>query len=210
MEKIIEVLIVDIDRSRYTDQLLGDISKQTVEPDVFLFIQDSHDMVGLNRIWNAFYEQSECKYLSFLNNDIRIPKNFIEDTLDIFEKESDVSIVVHSTNHPDYTDVTDLNYVIYDSDLCQGWDFTIRREDYVRIPDDLDTFGGDDFLFYNQYRNGNKVAVAISSPIIHYHAKSRHYFRGDRQKERDNLRKYVPERMTYYSRYSRRDPCQMV
>ncbi len=97
-------------------------------------------------------------------------------------------------------------YEIARKRICQGWAFTIRREAYFPIPDDLRVFGGDDYLFTNLYLKGWQVAVALSSPIIHYHARSRRYFDGDRNEEARRLGKYVDRKLTYYGEYSRREP----
>jgi hypothetical protein len=48
----------------------------------------------------------------------------------------------------------------------------LRRELYVKIPDCLLFWGGDDILFRNLYDEGWKVAVANSSPIMHFRGKT--------------------------------------
>jgi len=158
--------------------------------------------LDLNRIWNTFATTNEEPYLCFLNNDVRIPKNFVADTIDILNKEPLVGCVLHSTNHPSYKIATKLNYKILTEPSTQGWDFTFRRECYRPIPDNLRTFGGDDFLFVHLNRKGWKTAVAISSPMIHYKSKSHQFFNGNRREEIINYNKFFYEKIRYGNEYT--------
>ena len=161
--------------------------------------------VDLNRIWNQHYYNSSSPYLCFLNNDVRITNNFIADTLAVFDAEPTVGCVIHTTNHPDYRASGPLDYKILEQQSIQGWDFTFRTEAYTEIPDDLKTFGGDDYLFANLYANGWKTAVVLSSPVIHYYAKSRKYYTGSRQTEAEALLAYGYPKL-HLCPYSRRYP----
>jgi len=218
-KEMIHILVVNLNNIEFTKNILEDLLKQTYPFQLtvidnnseeegtnkllvnysnkfknksFLFL---NDRVDLNRLWNEHYFSSQNKYLCFLNNDIRISRNFVEDTVSIFEKEPDVGCVVHTTNHPNYQSVTNLEYDIPYYKLIEGWDFTIRREAYSMIPRELKVFGGDDYLFNKLYDNNWKVAVALSSPVIHYKARSRRFFHGDRKEEVNNLRKYYSEKL---------------
>jgi len=162
--------------------------------------------VDLNRLWNRLYYNSKASYLCFLNNDVRIPYNFVEDTVNVFEKEKSVGAVVHATNHRNYKRVTELNYAILEERIIQGWDFTMRREVYTPIPEDLKVFGGDDWLFVKMYRKFWNTAVVVSSPIIHYNAMSRKYYKGDRKEEAEALLRYEIERLPYISKYTEKHP----
>ncbi len=139
--------------------------------------------IPLSRLWNQHYLNSESDLICFLNNDVIIPSNFVKDTVDIFNKEPSVGCVIHATNHPLYQETSNLKYEILTSPVTQGWDFTIRKSAYHLIPEEIKFFGGDDFLFNKLYEDGWKVAIALSSPIIHFKAKSRRYYPGDRQQE---------------------------
>ena len=198
MENIlISVQIININRIQYTSNLIFDLLRQTHRPEILVVDQGSDEIgtdealhqyalqqvriirnkknIPINRLWDSFYHTAVNKYLCFLNNDIRITSNFIEDTLDIFGRESKVGIVVHATNHPSYNKVTELKYKIIDTKIVQGWDFSIRRKLYRVIPSELRFYGGDNWLFNSVYNAGYKVAVVFSSPVIHYHSVSREY-----------------------------------
>lgn len=122
----------------------------------------------LNHIWNWFYKNTTNDYLAILNNDIEICDNFVSDAIKIFEKESDCGFIIHPTNRKEFTKSNKLKYEILETGYLQGWDFIIKREAYVPIPDDLWIYAGDDFLLKTLIYNGYKEIYDISSPIIHY------------------------------------------
>jgi GT2 family glycosyltransferase len=226
------ILIVNINNLKYLKNLIKDLQSQTapfkltvvdqgsVEKGTYAYLNCigtmpfTDDIIAnkenknLNLIWNKFYSRTTDSLLCFLNNDIRIPKNFVQNTIDIFLKEPKVGCVVHATNHPDYKKVTELSYVVLNEQIAQGWDFTILQSVYTPIPEDLVTFGGDDWLYSNMYKKGYKTAMALSSPIIHYHAQSRKYFTGDRTRVTDiYYSKYSNKKLLHYhSKYCRKKP----
>lgn len=223
---MIQFIIVNLNGLKYTGPLVEDLKRQTspfaatiydqasTQPGTDKFLSSLEQPfsyiknpthVPLNRLWNLHFQNSTAPYLCFLNNDIRVPVNFVEDTVAVFEAEPEVGCVIHTTNHPQYRECGPLDYVVLSNQVVQGWDFTFRREAYTIIPDDLETYGGDDFLFTYLYRNGWKVAVVLSSPIIHYYARSRRYYSGDRQLEAETYAKYGFRKL-YMCQYSRRFP----
>lgn len=203
MEKslLIHVLVVNINGLKYTLPLLDDLSAQTSSFKLTVIDQGSTEprtkealskIDGvifnstnrpLNYLWNEHADSCDSPYLCFLNNDLRIPKNFIANTVSILEYESTVGAVIHATNLPGCVESDKLVYEILPDGFMQGWDFTIRKKAFVPIPADLKTFGGDDWLFGNLQKNGWKVAVAFSSPIVHFYARSRRFYRGSREEE---------------------------
>lgn len=225
----IDILIVNLNNIGFTKSLLGDLLRQT-HPFSLTLIDNASEEIGtkeffddirskfdykvimfkgrvdLNRLWNSHYLNSREEYICFLNNDVRIPSNFVEDTVNIFEKEPSVGCVTHATNHPDYQKVMDLKYDIPEYKFVQGWDFTLRWGAFSMIPEDLKVFGGDDYIFNHFYNIGWKVGVALSSPIIHFKAKSRKYFNGNRKEETLNLRKLYPEKLMNGSLYTKERP----
>ena len=181
------ILVVTLHDDKMTQNLMQDLSEQWVMPKVRLFL--NKDNMDLCRIWNEYYLSTEDDLLCFLNNDTRISPNFVSDTVAIFDKEPEVGCVVHKQG-----DVSkwseELSYVIPDRKFCQGFDFSMRRKAYTLVPEDIRVFGGDDYLFYKLYENEWKVAVALSSPIIHYRAKSRRYYKYDRNEEMRSMMRY--------------------
>lgn len=196
----IRVLVVNINNLNYTKNCINDLLNQTnndfnitlidqgsieegtsdyldslSDNDNITIIRNGYN-VSLNKLWNDFAIENNEEYLCYLNNDVRLTNNFIQDTIDIFEKEDKTGIVIHSTNSFKYNHkIDELDYVIYDKKIKQGWDFTIRRNIYEKIPSDLKFYFGDDWLFHNCYEKGYNVAICLSSPIIHYAEKSAKY-----------------------------------
>lgn len=193
----IGILVVNYNNLEYTKNCVSDLFKQINQNFELWVVDQNSSEIGtkeylnelkqtnvsvienntnqdLNRVWNWFYENCESEYLCFLNNDVRISNNFTDDTINIFEKESQVGAVIHVTNNSKYVKAEHkLNYAILNPPLYQGWDFCFRRKAYTEIPDTLRIFGGDDFLFGNLNKNGYKTALVYSSPIIHYKEKTR-------------------------------------
>jgi glycosyltransferase involved in cell wall biosynthesis len=124
--------------------------------------------LSLHTLWNEFVLKNSYEYYSFLNNDMVIPKNFVSDTLEVFNREPSVGCVAHATNHPNYQECKPLEYEIFSDNYRQGWDFTMRREAYSPVPRSLQFFCGDDYLYEKLYQKGWKFAIVASSPIIHF------------------------------------------
>jgi hypothetical protein len=138
-------------------------------------LAESNENRNLNVLWNSFAKIMDAKYLCFLNNDIRITDNFLSDTVEVFEKEPEVGLVIHVTNHPKYLKAEEsLKYKVLETAMCQGWDFSIRSELYPEINTKrMSIFGGDDYIFAKLVKEGWKVAFVLSSPIIHFKEKTR-------------------------------------
>ncbi len=223
------IQIVNINNLCLTKDAIFDIRRQTspyflrvvdqdsTEPGTQLYLEGlpgqievvlNKENVPLNYLWNKFYSETDQPYLCFLNNDVRIPSNFVADTITIFDREPSVGIVIHSTNHPAFQKTTNLNYRILEDRYVQGWDFSIRRECFNPIPPKLKFYGGDEFLFFMADRMGYKVAVALSSPIIHYNSKSRRSAsRQIRREDQTYLREVLGiERVSFRNPYTKWHP----
>ncbi len=222
----LHIIVVNINNLDFTKNLIYDLLRQTEPFKLTLVDQGSKEEgtreyfnslvsnpninlqlnsenINLNHLWNNHYLNTNEPYLCFLNNDIRAPSNFVKDTVDIFEKEATVGCVVHSTNHPEYFRTSKLKYmVVRGGGFVQGWDFSVRRIAYSLIPEELDTFGGDDYLFNSLSAQGWRIALVLSSPIIHFKAMSHRYFEGDRNKVSENAKKYGLKRLPYRNLYS--------
>lgn len=232
IEKQLHILIVNINGLKFTKNVIGDLTRQTypfkltvvdqgsTEPltkdfldglyrvpflDVNVICNKSN--IDLNKLWNNFYLTTTEPYLCFLNNDVRIARNFVESSVQIFEREEEVGAVVHTTNHPSYNEaIGKLEYVVLGENIVQGYDFTIRREVYTPIPDDLKVFGGDDWLFVKMYRELWRTAMCLNSPIIHYKAQSRVYYEGNRKEVLEALELHGIERLSYRTKYTKSQP----
>lgn len=172
--KDFKIVIVDQNSSEEgTQEMLNGLTDERIE------IIRNNQNIPLNHVWNWFYINYDDDILCFLNNDVIIPNNFISDTLEVFNKESNVGIVVHSTNHEDYTKPKETTqYVIVEKGrYMQGWDFSIKRELFTLIPEEIKTYCGDDFLYYHLYKQGFDMAFLTSSPMIHFEGQSKKFMK---------------------------------
>jgi cellulose synthase/poly-beta-1,6-N-acetylglucosamine synthase-like glycosyltransferase len=133
----------------------------------------------VNEMWNWFANTSKADLICFLNNDVRLTKNFVSDTIELFEKEPKVGIAAHATNNPSFKKpLSKLLYqVVEPYKYMQGWDFTLRRKLFLDIPSEIKIYCGDDFIYHSMYIRGYDMAYIISSPIIHYEGQSKKYMR---------------------------------
>jgi GT2 family glycosyltransferase len=175
-QKYSEFKITVVDQDSYehgTKEMFEKIKDDRVE-----IIYNSEN-IPLNHVWNWFAENYNEEILCFLNNDVIIPDNFIGDIINVFSVEPNVGIVVHSTNHDEYTKKShDTEYKIAEKNkFMQGWDYSIKRELFVQIPKELKTYCGDDFIFQKVYDKGYDVAYLTSSPMLHFEGQSKKFLK---------------------------------
>jgi GT2 family glycosyltransferase len=194
----IRVLVINLNNKSYTETCINSLLNQKynnfkvtlydqnsnefgTEEMLNYFITKGVDVVKnktnnpVNSVWNWFYNTHTEDILCFLNNDVLIYDNFISDVLHVFKNEPNVGIAVHSTNHDDYTDKKETTeyQIVEPKKFMQGWDFSIRRDVFTLIPEELKTYCGDDFLFHNLYEKGFDLAYITSSPMIHFEGQSK-------------------------------------
>jgi ubiquinone/menaquinone biosynthesis C-methylase UbiE len=123
----------------------------------------------LNHLWNDYVKESSTEFICLLNNDVRISPNFLSSSISVLEKEPSVGFVNHVTNNLTYSSWSDsLEYVIMETPYRQGWDPTFRKSFYNQIPENLNFFYGDDFIYSKLYESGYKGAYILNSPMIHF------------------------------------------
>lgn len=193
MKDKITVLVVNHNQPEMTNKVIDDLLNQSFIPEIVVLnngctpdgrikhretdnptVFTNKKNVNLNTVWNSFELFTKNEYLCFLNNDVRIPRNFIKDTIEVLDKEQNVGIAIHATNNMNYIKPTDLDYtVLQNQPACQGWDFTIRKSIYPTISKNLRIFGGDDYVFAKVVKDGWKIAFITSSPILHLKEQTR-------------------------------------
>lgn len=197
--RTVAISLVNLNCLEHTKNLISDLDRQTYSDfEIFLYDQNSsesgteefltqmeqrtnctvirnnHNM-PLNHIWNDLNVRasSTVSFLTFLNNDIRITANYLQDTVYVLTHFNNIGIAVHVTNNPKhYTATRPTKYVMEDG-IKQGWEFTLRRSDWVDIPEILKFYCGDDFIFHKIYARKKRAGVILSSPIIHKLSKTR-------------------------------------
>lgn len=192
------ILIVNLNNIELTKKCINSLKKQTnknfkiflvdqnsdeIDTDVFLnechmyndiIVYKNHTNIPLNHVWNNFKYICDYEYLCYLNNDVIVSSNFIDDTINVLDNNKEIGVVIHVTNNTNYCQSSNvLNYTIPAPARYQGWDFTIKRELYPTIPEELLIFGGDDYIFAKLNTNNVKIGLIYSSPIIHFKEKTR-------------------------------------
>jgi len=189
---MISVLVVNLNNLNYTKDCIKDLLLQDIPSNITLVDQNSWEdgtseyledlsknthikvvrnsqNIPLNKLWNDFVENCEDEFVCLLNNDVRICPNFLSSALQIFEKEPGVGFVNHTTNSSEFSEWDySLNYVIMDQPYRQGWDPIFRKSSYSNIPESLEFFYGDDYIYSKLYENGGKGAYVLNSPILHF------------------------------------------
>jgi GT2 family glycosyltransferase len=194
----IRVLVINLNNKDYTKNCINSLLNQKYDDVKITLFDQNSNQVGteemlnnfidkgvnviknktndpVNSVWNWFYNNHDEDILCFLNNDVLIYDNFISDVMYVFKNEPNVGITVHSTNHDDYTtkkETTEYE-IVEPKNFMQGWDFSIRRDVFTLIPEQLKTYCGDDFLFHNLYEKKFDLAYITSSPMIHFEGQSK-------------------------------------
>jgi len=193
---MISVVIPVLNQLFLTSNLLKYISENTVKPaKIFLIDNNSSEDIksavdcykdlnivyikqrknyGVNAAWNIGIQFSEEGIISFLNNDIIIPKFFFEYIEELMTKNPKVGICVPTTVKDKSSVLTIDSYSdIRTSPLGkrEGWAFTMRTS-LARvcfpIPKELKFFFGDDYLFGRTLEMGYTVVKMENNPIYHY------------------------------------------
>lgn len=123
----------------------------------------------LNHVWNDFASSCETEFFCLLNNDIRLLPNFVSSSVEVMDLEPEVVVINHTTNHCNFSNYSPtLSYEVKVTAFRQGWDIFMRTKNWEPIPQQLEVFYGDDFIYSNVYIKGKKGAYVLNSPIIHY------------------------------------------
>ena len=126
--------------SLYISYMKGEFGKIN-----FLEVSNTGCNLPLNHLWNEFVSSSSTDFLCLLNNDVRLPPNFLSSSISVLEKEPLVGFVNHVTNNLNYSSWSDiLDYKIMEEPYRQGWDITCKKSCYNQIPKELTFFYGDE------------------------------------------------------------------
>lgn len=200
--KQLHVLVVNLDNLKFTKDCVNDLMRQS-DMDFDLTVVDNAsneldteiymdsllnnginvikltERMPLNHVWNQTFDDNEgAEYLCFLNNDVRVAHNYISTIKEAFACSPEVDIIGHVTNNPEYHVKDKLELKEFYRQMRQGWDYTIRRTAFVRIPDTLKVYFGDDWIYAQVYNSKRKAALILNSPMIHFIGQSIKSLRG--------------------------------
>lgn len=205
---MIDVVIPILNFSAYTHSILLDILNNSVHPrTIFIINNNSSDNsikiiedfksrlnikllnlrknIGVNSSWNIGLRLSTSNYISVLNNDLVLNKNFFYNIIETFKKHTDCGMLCPKTLQPlndeyDYTkDVQSIRNHNFAGSCTtnpvpwrQGWAFTVRQElkQYLKIPKELFNYCGDDYHFLTLSNMKKSILLMEENIIFHYNA----------------------------------------
>lgn len=189
----LRVIIPIVDRKRADVVLSGLEAQKNVWPDKVLIIDNTPDLerytfktdrfrvktfkplpvLGVNASWNwGLTFIGNCDFVSILNDDIMVRPRFVEYILVVFEQFPDCGVACPVT-------ITDLQqFETYFTEAPsrymsrrEGWAFTGRKkavfDKIPPIPEELETFCGDDWFWRGTYKLGYKWVKDGSNIIYH-------------------------------------------
>jgi beta-1,4-mannosyl-glycoprotein beta-1,4-N-acetylglucosaminyltransferase len=119
---------------------------------------------SVNKSWNIGVQKSKYEHVLLLNDDISVSNNVIIDT-DILLKDETIGVVTaHTTPTIHESNEIYIN-TIQSFEFLNGWFIGIRKNEWVDIPEYIDTFFGDIFI-HDQIINKKLDAVMIINNTI--------------------------------------------
>ena len=205
---MLDVVIPILNYSSYTRSILLDILNNSIHPKtIFIINNNSSDdsvkivesfksylnikllnlrkNIGVNSSWNIGLRLSTSNYISILNNDLVLNKNFFYNIIETFNRHTNCGMLCPKTLQPfndeyDYTKdiqrVKNYNFAgvckTYPVPWRQGWAFTVRQEykQYLKIPKELFNYCGDDYHFLVLSQMKKSILLMEENIIFHYNA----------------------------------------
>jgi GT2 family glycosyltransferase len=136
--------------------------------------------IGVNPAWNYSMDlaQDLNAHLAILNDDILVKKNFVTSAVKILESDEEalekIGLVVPCTTHEmekfKKYPFSDHGFNIHGISRREGWCMFLHMNlipDIERIPEEMKTFCGDDWIFHQVQQNGWLVVKDNLNVIYH-------------------------------------------
>ncbi|HPC84217.1 MAG TPA: glycosyltransferase family A protein [Thermoanaerobaculaceae bacterium] len=129
--------------------------------------------LGVNASWNAGLSLATCPLVSVLNNDLILPEGFFLRVKDSFNSDARLGMVVPALVSMPADVRAHKGQAVRLEPLRrrEGWAFTLRKEVFERagpIPEGLETYFGDDYLFAATLELGFLAARMMNVGVYHY------------------------------------------
>jgi len=161
----LDVVIPVCGQSRYTKEILGYMTEQTVMPRKIIVIDNASDddtpqicleyarklplsyvrnetNIGVNASWNQGLSMSDAVLVSVLNNDLILPKFFFRKIQEVFQRFPECGMAVPRSLQVAPSEPREIpdnaDNTVRELPIRQGWAFTMRRkifEEAGPIPD---------------------------------------------------------------------------
>lgn len=158
---MVSIVIPVLNQWSYTEEVLASIKENCSLPHEIIVVDDGctdgtpeklkgykvryfrNPNKGVNAAWNYGVSKARGKYVWVINNDI------------VLTKDLDATLVAELENHriacPLSTTGKDrfhMPLVKKSENIC-GWCYLLRKKDWPEIPESLDLWYGDDFIFHS-------------------------------------------------------------
>jgi hypothetical protein len=149
--------------------------------------------LDVNKSWEiglTWSKETNVLYTTVLNDDLLLNTTFFKYILKSFEDLPKAGVVIPTT--VDFANkhliTADFPHTYKFVRKREGWAFTIRNSlinKVLPIPKELETFGGDDWIYWNTRIAGYKWARMQGNVIVHYKGQT---LRTDRKKYMEKSR----------------------
>lgn len=165
-ESVKEVLIFD--------NTLGTFSCEFSKVKIF-----NKENLYVNRAWNKGIEECNTPYYLLINDDVICTKETIDTCLTLLKDNKSIGVTTVAT-HP--IEENEIDFYINidsipeepefsikdgDSEYYLGWFIFGKKEFWVPVPDTLLYFFGDNWIFYNVFRQKKKIGIITNYTIYH-------------------------------------------
>ena len=127
-------------------------------------VLDQHSNIFVNPAWNLGVSEARAEWVAIINDDVRFKDEALSHAARILRSRH-FGIVAPdrscfapgSTHHGVRHRVASFGNYYFGTFMC------LRKDDYVRIPEEMQIWGGDDWLFTQQRKPS---AVLIDTPFV--------------------------------------------
>lgn len=131
----------------------------------------------VNMSWNIGVKEAKYDYIGILNDDILLPKNFLEQTNNFLIKNADIGLcgldsnILYNTEKSEFNEYpqdSTLNFEHINNDVyIKHWGAAIfgKKKNFYKIPSNLKVWCGDNYLLKKNTDN-NKICYSIKNAQI--------------------------------------------
>lgn len=192
---VLNKLLEEVNSSRLVDEiiLINNHSSKYYNKFSKLRVIELGRNIYVNPAWNLGIKEAKNEYIAILNDDIFMPKEVFNTVHEFICKNNHCGLIgLDSLNKSNIENDNNCLNIYSDINICQTdirnfcWGCAIfgKKDNFYTIPDDLNIWYGDDYLFRQNILNNKTNYKLISQNIKHYHSLS------SSDKSFDKLKKY--------------------
>ncbi len=174
----VEIIIVKYNVPEFERNTIKSVVGNTSEPYHLTVWQNRAKDENLSVIWNKLIRRSTADYICLLNTDVKVTPDWLDDLLEVFEKEENVGIVSCVTNNCgiakqrqgqlEYYKVEDSNQL---SGFCMVFPKKIWKE-VKGFDEEYELYGEDSQFCFGVKNLGYRLLIRRDVFIHHFKAMS--------------------------------------